>query len=141
MVLPFTPFMVQDFFGLRDDDPSVGYYSGLLVGLAALAEFLGSIPIGMLSDRIGRRPILLSGLIASTIFIPLFGFSTSFEMAVIVRVCRGLCNSNIGTPDCLRVSACGAGSAPVLMHTTPPPTIYTPASSDAHLASSDAPQA
>lgn len=64
--------------------------------MASLCEFVGSYPWGMLSDRIGRRPVLLMGLVASSVAIPLFGFSSSFPMALVARSLRGLCNANTG---------------------------------------------
>lgn len=46
------------------------------------------IPWGMLSDRVGRRPILLNGLFGTMIGILMFGLSKSFYWALF---CRSLC--------------------------------------------------
>lgn len=44
----------------------------------------------MLSDRIGRRPVILTGLTGTMISIFLFGLSKSFAWAIISRALCGL---------------------------------------------------
>lgn len=51
--------------------------------------FLG-IHWGMLSDRIGRRPVILQGLIGTITSILLFGLSKSFIWALLSRSLCGL---------------------------------------------------
>jgi MFS family permease len=45
---------------------------------------------GMLSDRIGRRPVILTGLIGTISSILLFGLSQSFMWAILSRSLCGL---------------------------------------------------
>jgi MFS family permease len=54
------------------------------------------LPWGYLSDRIGRRPVILYGLMGTTITSILFGLSQSFAWAMTVRIMAGLVNGNIG---------------------------------------------
>lgn len=50
----------------------------------------------MISDRIGRRPVLLFG-VTSTIACELFfGFSQNFTWAILARLLWGMLNGNIG---------------------------------------------
>ncbi|KAJ1888610.1 hypothetical protein LPJ81_006282, partial [Coemansia sp. IMI 209127] len=44
---------------------------------------------GILSDRIGRRPVLLFGLLGDLLTFVLFGLSKSFGWAVVVRCLNG----------------------------------------------------
>lgn len=97
MCLPFAPFMVQHLIGADDADPRIAYLQGCLVAAASLAEFVGSYPLGLLSDLIGRRPVILLALFATTICTPAFGFATSYEMAFAARTVRGLCAAVTGT--------------------------------------------
>jgi MFS family permease len=51
---------------------------------------------GSLSDRFGRRPILLLGLLGNLSTIILFGFSETFVWTIAARAANGLLNGNIG---------------------------------------------
>ena len=58
-----------------------GTILGLLMASFSLMQFLFAPMWGRVSDRIGRRPILLLGLFGSVIFYALFGFAASFDPA------------------------------------------------------------
>ncbi|KAF1804084.1 major facilitator superfamily domain-containing protein [Mucor lusitanicus] len=86
--------MVRDF--KIADEKGVGYYVGLITSCFALAQLLTGIHWGMLSDRIGRRPVILQGLVGTISSILLFGLSKSFIWALLSRSLCGLLNGNIG---------------------------------------------
>ncbi|KAG9076320.1 hypothetical protein FRC06_009571 [Ceratobasidium sp. 370] len=93
VIFPFVNQMIEE-IGVTDDPKAIGYYSGLVEGVFALAQFCTAWFWGSLSDRIGRRPVLICGLcgvIGSTI---LFGFSRSFSMMLISRALGGALNGN-----------------------------------------------
>jgi MFS family permease len=52
---------------------------------------------GWLSDRWGRRPVLLLGLIGNTICGSLFGLSKSLKWAIVTRSLCGLLNGKYHT--------------------------------------------
>jgi len=58
--IPFLPAMCAQFFG--DDDEAIGRAVGYLTGCFLLCNFFSSFAIGHLSDRFGRKPLLLIGL-------------------------------------------------------------------------------
>ncbi|KAF9927254.1 hypothetical protein FBU30_003365 [Linnemannia zychae] len=60
------------------------------------AQFCTSIFWGYMSDRHGRRPILLLGLCGSTIACIFFGLSKSLVWAIVSRSMCGLLNGNVG---------------------------------------------
>ncbi|KAJ3354201.1 hypothetical protein HDU91_005795 [Kappamyces sp. JEL0680] len=70
-----------------DDEKSVGF---------SLAQFITSLFWGWASDRWGRRPILLVGLVGNSVSIVLFGLSNSLGMAIASRALNGLLNGNSG---------------------------------------------
>lgn len=48
------------------------------------------MPWGWLSDRVGRKPIVLIGLASTSIGVLLFGLSKSFAWAMAAKVFSGL---------------------------------------------------
>ena len=57
-------------------DWRVGALVGLLMAVFSLMQFLFAPMWGRISDRVGRRPILLIGLAGSVAFYALFGYAT-----------------------------------------------------------------
>lgn len=51
---------------------------------------------GRISDKIGRKPVLIGGLIGTLISMMIFGFAKSFSVALLARGVGGLLNGNIG---------------------------------------------
>lgn len=56
----------------------------------SFAFAIGCLIYGILSDKFGRKRIMLYGLIAHTLFTLMSVFSTTFMMFVILRACQGL---------------------------------------------------
>lgn len=83
--------------GEIDDDRVRTLFGGLLGSLYAILQFLFSPFWGNLSDRWGRRPVLLltiSGIAAANL---LWALSGSFLLLVISRVLAGAMGGNIAT--------------------------------------------
>jgi len=79
---------------VAEKESDIGIYVGIL-GSAYYGPLLfSSIIWGYLSDLIGRKPILLLGLIGSAISSMVLGLSSSFEMAVLGRMLAGLFAAN-----------------------------------------------
>ncbi|RKP04172.1 hypothetical protein CXG81DRAFT_4176, partial [Caulochytrium protostelioides] len=91
VILPFIAFMVSD-FGVAENPDEVSRWSGWLMSSYMFGQMLASYFWGSLSDRIGRRPVILFGLSACSITCLLFGFSTSFWMAIGLRFLNGAVN-------------------------------------------------
>lgn len=51
---------------------------------------------GRISDRVGRKPVLIGGLIGTLISMMIFGFAKSFPVALLARAAGGFLNGNIG---------------------------------------------
>ncbi|KAI9289241.1 major facilitator superfamily domain-containing protein [Umbelopsis sp. AD052] len=93
IIFPYVVFLVRD-FGIPEE--RAGYSVGWIASSFALAQFCTGIPWGMLSDRIGRRPVILMGMTGTMISIFLFGLSKSFAWAIISRALCGVLNGNNG---------------------------------------------
>ena len=78
------------------DEKDASFYAGLLISAFALAESLTGMYWGSLSDRIGRKPVLLIGCCGTVLSLILVGFASSFWAALIGRALGGCLNGNIG---------------------------------------------
>ncbi|KAF9391701.1 hypothetical protein CPC16_004053, partial [Podila verticillata] len=83
-------------FGITENEDEIGFFCGLIASSFFFAQFCTSIFWGYMSDRYGRRPILLLGLIGSTIASLFFGLSKSLAWAIVSRSMCGLLNGNVG---------------------------------------------
>src|SRR3984893_8472571 len=89
LIFPIGPFFASAFGATAFD-------VGLLFTLFSVAQFL-TIPIlGALSDRYGRRPVLLIGIAGEVVGYLLFGSATSLTMLYISRIVAGASSGNIG---------------------------------------------
>jgi MFS family permease len=93
-VLPYLPAMVLSFKGVKPAD--VGFWTGTIAAVFSLAECVTAIPWGSLSDRLGRKPVLLMGLICTMLTSLLWGMSNSLPMALFIRALSGAGNGNVG---------------------------------------------
>ena len=97
IVIPFLTYFIQDLASNQgiSDVGSRDFWVGFVIAIYALAQFLFTPILGTLSDRFGRRPILMFGLVSNSIFFIVFGLSNSLEMAIIARFLSGAGNGNI----------------------------------------------
>ena len=86
--------MVKSFHIGQEKDAS--FYAGVLISSFALSESLTGMYWGSLSDRVGRKPILLLGCAGTMLSMLMMGFATSFWVALLARSLGGLLNGNIG---------------------------------------------
>lgn len=88
LVIPVMPNYAQQFH-------ASDFTIGLLVASYSFAQFLFTPFWGRLSDKVGRRPILLISLLASAIGYLIWGFSNSLEWLFASRLIAGMGNANI----------------------------------------------
>ncbi|GAA5893320.1 hypothetical protein JCM8208_004408 [Rhodotorula glutinis] len=94
LIFPFVAQAVAD-TGITDDPRKIGYYAGIIESLFAFTTFSTVLAWGRLSDRIGRKPVLIIGLTGVTLSIVSFGLSKSFTGLVISRCMGGALNGNV----------------------------------------------
>ncbi|KAJ3321366.1 hypothetical protein HDV06_004351 [Boothiomyces sp. JEL0866] len=93
IIFPFVYFMVRDFH-VSDNEKEIGFYVGLLTSSFCLAQCFSSLPWGRISDRVGRKPVLLIGLVGNAITCTLFGMSKSLWFAIAMRATCGFLNGS-----------------------------------------------
>lgn len=107
-IFPYAYDLVKT-FGITDNKNQISVYMGMITSAFAFAEFASSVFWGRLSDRIGRKPVLLGGLFGTGLSMLLLGFATTFPMVLFARVIGGLLNGYVLTPS--RGNKCSLFSA------------------------------
>ncbi|KAJ2029854.1 hypothetical protein H4S03_007293, partial [Coemansia sp. S3946] len=93
LILPFMYKMIEG-FDIADSPKDISHYSSILYMSFSISQTLTIMHWGRLSDRIGRRPVLIAGLIGILVVSVLFGFTKTFAMAVVVRMATGVFAGN-----------------------------------------------
>jgi DHA1 family tetracycline resistance protein-like MFS transporter len=90
IIIPLMPFYAETF-------GATALTVGLLMTSFSLMQFLFAPFWGRLSDRIGRRPVILIGLLGSALSYLLFGLATSLTLLFAARLAAGIAGANIPT--------------------------------------------
>ena len=104
-VFPYSGFMAMQLLNgdKAQDDPSIikpkeaGYYAGYLASSFMAGRTFSSYSWGKAADMYGRKFVLMISLSASCFFGLIFGFSSSFKMAIATRFLMGFFNAIPGT--------------------------------------------
>ncbi len=88
IIIPMNPYLAKAF-------GASAFEVGLLMSCYSLMQFLFSPFWGQLSDRIGRRPVILISLFGAAAAHLSFAFATSFWMLVLARSLAGLFGGNL----------------------------------------------
>ena len=129
MIVPILPFFARD-------AGASATTVGLLISAFSLAQLVVAPVWGRSSDRYGRRPVILAGLVVTALAYVIFAFAQSVELLLISRIIQGLGGGTIGVVQayvadasppaaahawrCAGVSATGRPSQP--SSTAPPGT-------------------
>ncbi|MBI3411213.1 MAG: MFS transporter, partial [Planctomycetes bacterium] len=120
IVLPMLPVIAETYVGTlvfptedgasvaakSQENPTVGLIIGLLLSSFSFMQFLFAPVWGRISDRVGRRPILLLGLVGSVVFYAMFGWATSLSvdhaataltLFFVARIGAGIAGATIAT--------------------------------------------
>ncbi|KAF8250546.1 MFS general substrate transporter [Wilcoxina mikolae CBS 423.85] len=93
-ISPYLPEMAATFPEV--DLRRVGLFVGIIASSFAAAQFATNMFWGRLSDRIGRKPVILLGTLLTSVCFFAFGFCRTLKQAIVVQVLMGLVNANAG---------------------------------------------
>ncbi len=84
-------FMILPVFSLyaKNIPESTPFLIGLAIGIYGLSQAVFQIPLGLLSDKIGRKPVIVGGLFIFAIGSVVAALSTSLEGIIIGRAIQG----------------------------------------------------
>ena len=71
---------------------------GVAVSAYIFARLLFQTPLGSLSDRIGRKKLIVSGLFLSIPLVVVMGYVTSVNQLIFARALQGILVASIDTP-------------------------------------------
>ncbi len=106
-ILPVLVIVLVDLMGLSIIIPLLPLYAarfgspplviGILQATYPMMQFLGAPILGRLSDRFGRKPVLVASQIGTFAGFILLGFSNSLWLLFLSRIIDGLSGANIST--------------------------------------------
>ena len=91
LIIPVLPFSVGRYVAVAD----VAFWVSLTLAIYALCSFLAAPVLGAMSDRFGRRPVLLLSLCGSALGFAVFGIGGALWVLVLGRVIEGLTAGSI----------------------------------------------
>lgn len=90
IVIPVLPLYAKDF-------GATPLINGWLVGIYSAMQFVAAPLLGKLSDRVGRRPVLLVSLLGTSVGFFLMGWAQTLLWLFIARIIDGISGGNIST--------------------------------------------
>ena len=107
IVLPVMPRQAEPYLAALELTPLAGgIVIGLLFSVFSLMQFLFSPVWGRLSDRVGRRPMLILSLVGSVVFYALYGYAVTLPperarlalgLMMLARIGAGIAGASVGT--------------------------------------------
>ena len=91
LVIPVLPSLIEEFAG---SDASAGIWNGAFVAMWAGMQFLASPVIGSLSDRYGRRPVILLSCAGLALDWMLMALAPNLWWLAVGRILGGLTSSS-----------------------------------------------
>jgi len=88
LILPLLPYYAKTFNANQT-------VTGILIASYALMQLIGAPILGRLSDRFGRRPVLLLSVFGTFVGFLLLGFANSLWMLFASRILDGLTGGNL----------------------------------------------
>jgi len=96
LIIPVLPPLVGTFTSSQSEQ---AFWYGAVTIVFGIANFFGSPILGRLSDRYGRRPVLLIGFSGLALSFVVTGLATALWMLLVVRLFSGAMQSNISVAN------------------------------------------
>src|SRR6266496_5684700 len=106
-VLPIIVIVLVDLIGLSIIIPILPYFAarfsatpiviGILQATYPMMQFIGAPILGRLSDRFGRKPVLIVSQIGTLVGFVLLGFANTLWLLFLSRIIDGLSGANMTT--------------------------------------------
>ena len=97
IIIPILPELIRTFLG--GDDAQAAFYYGVIISTYATMQFLCAPVLGALSDRYGRRPVILVSLIGLGTDYLIQGWAPRIGWLFLGRVIAGIMGASITTAN------------------------------------------
>jgi MFS transporter, DHA1 family, tetracycline resistance protein len=97
LILPVMPLLLQEVTG--GDIAQAALWAGIMLGGFAVMQFLCGPVLGNLSDRFGRRPVLLASIAVLTLDYVILALASTIWMVLAARLLTGAASSTMGTAN------------------------------------------
>ncbi len=98
MTLPVLPFYIEKILSADDiSSSSVSFHVGLITGAFPLTQFFFSPCLGSLSDKVGRRPLILIGIAGFSISTFIFSLDGNLVLIYFSRLIAGIFTASFVT--------------------------------------------
>jgi len=95
VIIPIIPDLIKELTGC--DLSEASRYGGLLLAAYSIMQFVSSPILGSLSDKFGRRPILLISLFGLGVDYVFLAFAPTITWLFVGRIFAGICGASITT--------------------------------------------
>jgi len=92
IIQPLGPDQCVERFGMVDNP---GLCSGILVGIFIFGTALSAVPLGHVADLVGRKGVMMLGLLTGGLSAIFYGLTSSFWVAALLRFFGGVTNANV----------------------------------------------
>uniref|UniRef100_A0A453HQ71 Major facilitator superfamily (MFS) profile domain-containing protein n=1 Tax=Aegilops tauschii subsp. strangulata TaxID=200361 RepID=A0A453HQ71_AEGTS len=113
-LFPFLYFMIRDLHIAKTVE-DIGFYAGFVGASFMFGRCLTSTLWGIAADRIGRKPVVVFGILSVVIFNTLFGLSVTYWMAIATRFLLGALNGLLGPMKAYAIEVCRPEHEPLAL--------------------------
>ncbi|MXY32090.1 MAG: TCR/Tet family MFS transporter [Gammaproteobacteria bacterium] len=97
IIIPILPELIREFVG--GSSALAGRWYGVLAATYAVTQFVFAPLLGALSDRVGRRPVILISLFGLGIDYLIMGFAPAIGWLFVGRLIAGVMGANVTTAN------------------------------------------
>jgi MFS transporter, DHA1 family, multidrug resistance protein len=112
-IQPFMPLYVQELGNFNSSEAAL--WSGISMGISSIALFLSGPIWGIVSDRWGRKPMVLRALFGSAVIQTLAGLAPNIYIFVTLRFIQGLFSGTVPAASALVASTTPRDRTPFAM--------------------------
>src|SRR5258708_1541221 len=109
LAMPVLPMLIGDFTGSRELQ---SYWCGVLVIVYGLMQFVCAPLLGALSDRFGRRPVILASIFGLGLHYLLLALAPSLWFMLLARVIGGITGASFSVANAYASAVTSAQARP-----------------------------